>query len=337
MKHIIEKWDQNVHESAMWKFYFEDLDVGILDIETTGLDAARNKFVLGCLYNKGTGELHQVMAASRGEEVQALGEYLKLLADIDMVVTYNGRHFDLPFLYRRWEAAGMPASFPQVFNLDLYLVLSGHSPIKKLVPNMKQKTVEAYMGFWDSRSDEISGAESVELFNHYEATGDAQTEAKILLHNNDDVRQLTKLTKAIIKSDFHKAMYRQGFPIKSGAQLLKTEKIRIGRDGLCISGIQLRSPINYIGFELNGWPVMSRFKRSGGRDPGRFEITVPAVRQSGFTAVDLQAAGLMQEQFEQYPECAGGFLVIEDRNGIRYRETNHFVKAFTTKLMEEAT
>ena len=77
------------------------------------------------------------------------------------------------------------------YNLDLYLVLNGHSPIKKFVPNLKQKTVENYMGLWQSRTDEISGAESVELYNTYEKTGREDLESKILLHNSDDVIQLT--------------------------------------------------------------------------------------------------------------------------------------------------
>ena len=39
--------------------------------------------------------------------------------------------------------------------------------------------------------------------------------------------------------------------------------------------------------------------------------------------------------FKDYPGCASGFLVIEDTDGIKYRETNHFIIEFTKKIMEE--
>lgn len=340
MKHITEKWEQNIHESAIWDFYFQDLRIGVLDIETTGLNPARNKFVLGCLYDVSERTLHQVLAQSRAEEPVALAEYMKVLEDIDVVVTYNGRHFDMPFFDRRLTAnrSNLNLSCGHVYDLDLYLVLNGHSPIKKLVPNMKQKTIENYMGLWDTRADEISGAESVELFNHYEATGDPAAEAKILLHNNDDVRQLTRLTKAVTKSDFHKAMAKLGFPVKCGDTLLTVCKSRTEGESLVVTGIQNKSPINYVGFEVDGWPASCRFEKGRGKDPASFELKVPVIRQNGLAVVDLQEAGLEKEGctgFADYPGCGSGFLIIEDRDGLKYRETNHFIKAFIGRLFEE--
>ena len=339
MKHIVEEWHQNICDSSLWEFYFGGMRAGTLDIETTGLDPSRNKFILGCVYDAQSHALHQVLAESRSEEADALAEYMDILADLDVVVTYNGRHFDIPFIDTRLkkhpETSSLSCGF--LYDLDLYRVLSGHSPIRKLVPNMRQKTVENYMGLWDTRADEISGAESIELYNRYEATSDPNTEAKILLHNNDDVRQLTRLTKAITKSDFHKAMFRMGFPVKCGPAMLTVNNVRIQRDRLEFNGEQNRLPFRYLGFEINGWPATSRFTGEN------FEISVPVIRQRGITVVDLEAAGLADRnaagpsgiRFEDYPGCASGFLILEDANGIRYRETNHFIKEFTKKFMEE--
>ena len=194
---------------------------------------------------------------------------------------------------------------------------------------MKQKTVENYMGLWETRADEISGAESVELYNRYELTGDPDAESRILLHNNDDVRQLTRLTEAIKKSNFHKAMFRMGFPVKSGDRMITVREIKFRADGLECSGTQNRMPVNYAGFEQNGWPVMSSFR------DGSFRISIPVIRERGITAVDLEAAGIKDKSFEDYPDCISGFLVLEDADGIRYRETNHFIKEFTRRFMEE--
>jgi len=55
------------------------------------------------------------------------------------------------------------------------------------------------------------------------------------LHNSDDVRQLTKLTKIISKCDMHRAMMSMGFPTDKG---LKTGRPKLKSGCLCISGKQ---------------------------------------------------------------------------------------------------
>lgn len=272
MKHIIESWNEKTYDSAILDLYFKDLRLGVLDIETTGLNPDRNRFILGCLFDVSEGKLHQVLAENSNEEETVLEEFMKLVDNVDVVVTYNGRHFDMPFLARRWQKYNKGPEIA-VYDLDLYQVLNKHSQLRKLLPNLKQKTVEDYMGFWMSREDEISGAQSVELYKRYEATADPDLETRILLHNNDDVRQLTRLTKAVIKSDFHKAMFNLGFPVRCGEHLLEVRSIRQTRTGLKVSGRQLRDPVEYMGFEFNGEAVESRFHN------GEFEFTVPVMLQ----------------------------------------------------------
>ena len=336
MKHIIEEWGQNIYESALWNFYFGGMRVGVLDIETTGLYPARNKFILGCLYDAGRGELHQVLAESRAEEAEALAEYIRLIEDVDIVVTYNGKRFDMPFIEQRRRLTGAWDRPVTVYNLDLFLVLKGYSPIRQLVPNMKQKTIENDMGLWNTRTDEITGAESVDLYNHYEATGDREAERKILLHNNDDVRQLTKLTKAVIKSDFHRAMNGLGFPVKAGGNaaegtgeesLLLIESITLRKDTLTYGG-QYSGPGDYIGFEYNGRPVHWEFK------DGKFSVNVPVIRQDGLAIIDIEAAGVNAEAFSDYPGYGSGFIVIADERGNRPREMNRFIQIFTAALAD---
>ncbi|MDO4833952.1 MAG: ribonuclease H-like domain-containing protein [Bacillota bacterium] len=348
MKHIVETWDEKLYESVTWDFYFEGLNIGVLDIETTGLDPARNKFVLGCLLDVSKAELHQVIARSRAEEAVALGTYMRLLEDLDAVITYNGRRFDIPFLQRRRQACMGALDYlkqeenggcrthdegTSFYDLDLFQVLDKHSALRKILPNLKQKTVENYMGLWETRADRISGGESVELYDEYEATGDEAIEKKLLLHNRDDVKQLARLTRAVSKCDFHAAMFRQGFPIKTGSLLLRVENMRLEKEGLSCRGTQLRTPIDYMGFELDGWSVTSRFyKDRMAKSRGAFEIKLPLIRREGYVIVDLQAAGLLAEEFAGYPDSGSGFLVIGDPDGVRYRQTNHFIKSFIKRM-----
>jgi len=335
MKHITKHFDENIYTSSILDFYFSDMKVGVLDIETTGLDPSRNKFILGGLFDIRSGTMHQFFAESRSEEKAALEAFYGLLTGFDMVITYNGKHFDMPFIARRMKVHGIGSEYGHggtaadtaallPYNLDLYLVVNGHSPIKKFVPNLKQKTVEAYMGLWQSRDDEISGAESVELYNKYEKSGDKDLEAKILLHNSDDVLQLTRLMKVLSKCDMHKAMYHLGFP--SGTLIV--EKIKTEKNSLHISGRQLNG-IDYMGFSYGDWPVESHFESRN----MSFSMQLPVLRESGLCIIDLDAAGLERSLFEKYPSCSSGFLVLEDHNDRNFMETNHFVKVFLEEFM----
>lgn len=324
MKHLTHHYDEEIYESNLLRFYFRDMKIGVLDIETTGLNASRSKFILGGLYEPDGKTMHQFFAQRQAEEKAALTEFMKQVSALDMVVTYNGRHFDLPFMKKRMEALDIEGSLP--YNLDLYLVLNGHSPIRKFVPNLKQKTVENYMGLWSTRADEISGAESVTLYNTYEKTGDEALEEKILLHNSDDVLQLTRLLRVISKSDFHRAMFHLGFP----AEGLIVEKIRIDGNALMVSGTQHATRMDYMGFAFNDWPVEIRFDRKS----SDFYMKFPVIRNAGLCVIDLDAAKLERSAFEIYPTCYDGFLTLEKHNDRNFMEINHFIKAFLSRFMQ---
>ncbi|MDO4546161.1 MAG: ribonuclease H-like domain-containing protein [Bacillota bacterium] len=344
MKHLMRKYDETLYQSGLLDFYFKGLNMGILDIETTGLNPSRNKFILGGLYNCGEKTMHQFLAESRKEEPAALAAYLEELSKVDLVVTYNGKHFDMPFLEKRRAAFAntlayashadpTAASAPAAeslshdlahaklpYNLDLYLVVQGHSPIRKFVPNLKQKTVEDYMGLWQNREDEISGAESVTLYNTYEKTKDPQLEHKILLHNSDDVLQLTRLLRVVSKCDFHKAMFHLGFP--AGPLIVKN--IRLDHKELLVTGLQQGTSLDYRSFAWEDAPVETHFESK----TGSFTLRLPLLQDSGMRIADLDALGMDEKDFRQYPTYSSGFLALETPDGKNYMEINHFIKAF---------
>lgn len=327
MKHLVFEMNEEVPINRQFEGYFGGLRIGVLDIETTGLDRWKNEFILGGLYDVSEGLLHQVFAQNNSEEAEALEAFAEILEPIDVVITYNGRKFDMPFLEER--AARMQTSMPLPYDLDLYRVVRGYSPLKRLLPNLRQKTVEAYMGLWHSRTDEISGEESVYLYREYERTMDPALEEKILLHNRDDVEQLSRLLKVIDKCDFHGAMYNMGFPVKAGNRLLTVKDIRIGRNGFLIEGTQDRGAANFRCYELDGYDVEALFDRSR----GTFSIRMPLNWNRGLVVMDIRAAGLDEREFAAYPECGSGFLVIRGERDIKHRECNHLIRAYLNKLV----
>jgi len=319
MKHLTIDFKETMYSSSILDFYFGGMTAGVLDIETTGLNPSRNKFILGGLYNKDEETVHQLFAEKRADEANALAAYLDEIYKMDMLITYNGKHFDMPFIEKRAAVHGLDVK-PMPYNLDLYLVLNGHSPVKRFVPNLKQKTIENYMGLWVNRKDEISGGESVELYDQYEKSGDPELEKVILLHNSDDIMQLTRLLKIVSKCDFHRAMYHLGFP----AGPLNITKIRVERDHLFIQGIQRKISMDYMGYFWNNQPVESRFISAD----NTFFFKLPIIRQSGLVIADLDALGLDTEDFGKYPSYNSGFLVLEQESQRNHMEINHLIRDF---------
>ena len=328
MKHISFEMSETIHENRFFRTYFDGLRIGVLDIETTGLDPVRTQFVLGGVYDSGDGIFHQIFAQDLGEEREALRAFADLIAPLDAVVTYNGRRFDMPYLKERARRNGL-AEMPDPYDLDLYRMVRYHSPLKGLMPNLRQKTLENYMGLWQTRTDEISGAESVDLYLEYTRTEDPEIERQILLHNSDDICQLTRLTKVVEKCDVHKAMYSFGFPVGKMGPVVS--EIKIDRDVIRASGIQGPDPVDFRCYSLGGYPVSVAFER----DEKTFSMIIPIQEREGLSVIDLRAAGLDEEQFCRYPTSGSGFLVVRDQDKVKYMECNHLVREYIKKVLGE--
>lgn len=320
------------YRSKAFELYFKDLKLAAADIETTGLNPEKSRFVLGGLLTEEENGLkaHQFFAEDLSREQETLQAYLSALKDCDVLLTYNGHRFDLPFIRRR---AGSCAELLP-YNLDLYLLVKNYSPIRKFLPNLKQKTVENFMGFWEHRKDEISGKESVELYYRYLAERDPAVKRTILLHNHDDIIQLYRLLGVLEKCDLHRALYHMGFPVCTGSpeiSSLVVERISFSSDQMAVQGRQGQRAVSYRCFEWNGIPCSAQFS-AGSRT---FEVFIPIIRHSGMMLVDLQALKLDRSIFEKYPGCQEGFLILEEPGSAHYLEINHFVKVCLERIVNQ--
>lgn len=329
MKYIIDTIPYPSYCSKAFQLYFSGLDIGVLDIETTGLSPQRSKFVLGGLLTPEDGQLKaaQFFVETLDEEQETLRAYVKAVSEKDLVLTYNGRHFDIPFIQGRSQE---PVDLP--FNLDLYLLVKSYSPIRAFLPNLKQKTVENFMGFWEHREDEISGKESADLYYRYLSSRDPAVREKILLHNHDDIVQLYRLLKVLEKSDFHKAMARMGFPLRSQSGIrLIIERISTSENQLRIRGRQRSPAVNYRCFEWDGIPCSAYFNK----EEKTFSVSIPLIRHSGLMLVDLKALKMDIDPFLKYPGCQEGFLILEEQGEKHYLQTNHFIKLFLERMLNQ--
>lgn len=332
MEYINRKIEYPQYNSRAFQLYFHNMDVGVLDIETTGLSPKNSAFVLGGLVTpeKDGLKAEQFFAENLSQEQETLRSFWKAASEKDVLITFNGQHFDLPFM--RDRAPEIITDFP--FHLDLYLMVKKFSPIRKFMPNLKQKTIENYMGLWQYRKDEISGKDSVDLYYRFLSEKSDNLKDKILLHNHDDILQLYRLLKVLEKTEFHKAMFCQGFPIKSYCNEIPdliVNSIRIGSGQLQISGRQRTNPVEYRSYEYNGAMCHIRFDKND----RNFIIQLPLIEQSGMYLLDMEALGFVPEIMNKYPACREGFLILQAHEKINYLETNHFIKLFIERMTNQ--
>lgn len=237
--------------SKQFNRFFNANKISIFDIETTGLYPKHDKIILiGFVHimpDHNDGELVQFFAESHEEEKDILLNATHEVSESDILITYNGRSFDAPFLDTRCKKYSIHSK--NIFNLDLYQLVRNYSTLKNVLGSLSQKSMEGFMQIEHLRADEISGGESVNLYNEYtsNALDSFKSEAllnKILLHNRDDVLQLTRLISLLKYFDLNVAVEKIGFTTKD---LLVTE-YTLSSTQFKINGLQKNEYVDYISF-----------------------------------------------------------------------------------------
>jgi uncharacterized protein YprB with RNaseH-like and TPR domain len=324
-------YKEEFYQSKILNTYFDNLNIGIVDIETTGLNPDRSRFILGGLVvpdSQGKKAI-QLLSESKEEEGEVLHAYLSEMKDLDILITYNGDHFDLPFLGKRISYNRIPREvLPTFQSIDLYRILDRHSTLRKLLPNLKQKTVETFLGLWSDRADEISGAESVELYNRYVRTGDLSLRDTILLHNKDDILQLSRLMKVFEKLDIHKIMYHTGFIVSHLGKKIYIKSIELKKDSIFVTGKHKNIPIDYRCY-LHSHEAQLSVKT------GIFSLRIPWQNAKNYTYIDLEEFSWDLSALEKYAGYQSGYLLISQGDEINYAELNHLIKLVIKEILKE--
>lgn len=169
--------------------------IGYLDLECSHLKADIGILLTWCIKREGGAILEgsitrsDIRKAKKGDEDRrVVRECVEALNEFDIVVTYYGSRFDIPFL--RTRAVSMGLAFPPfgaVKHIDAYDILRHRFCLlsKKLVHCCK-----ALLGKTDKTTIEWPIWREA-------ARGDAKALAYILEHNRADVRDLEKLYLAV--------------------------------------------------------------------------------------------------------------------------------------------
>ena len=327
MINIKDKLDICCDFPAFFNLFFAGKSFAALDIETTGLSPNFSAVILiGLVIFDGKEAcLEQFFAETPAEEKEIIALANKSLEDVDYVVTYNGKLFDIPFLNKRSEKYGI--KFRALCNLDLFMIMKHYSDLPKLLGSMSQKSLEVFAGLSTDRSDKISGKESVELYSQYQTTGSKDMLSQILLHNSDDIKQLFQLVSVIKHADFSRAICHQGMPHEGGF----IEKIDFKHSTLFIKG-HMEDAIDYISFPSFEAPYSVNISKID----SKYVIEIPAETVTGSAFIDIKNMASMDELGDnKLPGFDNNYLIIKENNRFNYTEIAIFAQTFTSKIISE--
>ena len=168
-----------------------------MDIETTGLSSSP-LFLIGIMvWHEGDFDIRQYLARHYGEERAVIAQFLAEMAVRALLVTFNGKSFDYPFVRARAAATGVPMVDPRI-HLDL-LHLGRHFWRGRL-PNCKLQTLEGFLCKREREGD-IPGSEIPDAYHAYVRSGNACQIVSILEHNMLDLVTLADIMTRIPDED----------------------------------------------------------------------------------------------------------------------------------------
>lgn len=165
-----------------------------LDTETTGLAGGTGTvpFLLGLAWldpETNLFVLEQVLLRRLGEEAPILDLLTARLAQASMIVTYNGKAFDLPLLRTRYVMNRLPKPVEPP-HLDLV-----HMARRIHKTRLKSRTLVAVENevLGRGRVGDVAGGEIVATYAHFLRTGDDEALLGVVEHNGADVLSMVAL------------------------------------------------------------------------------------------------------------------------------------------------
>jgi uncharacterized protein YprB with RNaseH-like and TPR domain len=163
--------------------------VALFDLETTGL-ASTPVFLVGTMgWEEGRLVVRQFLARHYAEEPAILSLFLEWAASKELLVSFNGKSFDLPYVRVRAAANGIP------FGLDLPhfdLLHVSRRAWPDAVPDHRLQTLEAHV-CGRVRSGDIPSHEIPDAYHAFVRTANAAELVEILRHNMLDLVTLADL------------------------------------------------------------------------------------------------------------------------------------------------
>ncbi len=186
---VLARWAQRTHIALRGpdKFIF-------LDTETSGLSGGTGTFVfmIGLGFQSDEGfHLVQLFMRDPGQEMSFLAALNHFINSFEVVVTFNGKAFDIPLLNMRHVLNGFTSPFKEIDHIDI-LPLARRIWRNRL-SNRALSNLEIEILGVERTQAEVPGWMIPELYFEYLRSGDARPLAGIFYHNANDILSLAGL------------------------------------------------------------------------------------------------------------------------------------------------
>ncbi len=248
-----------------------------IDTETTGLSggAGTYVFLVGAAKIEKDGiHLAQFFLQDPANEPCQLAALEEFSANARVVVSYNGKSFDLPRIKNRYLFHGWPPPFQNIYHLDMLHIV--RRLWKTQLPTCSLGDVEYHLLGIRRASHDIPGWQVSEKFFEYLQNGDPDPLKGVFYHNEVDVISLVTLLNYITDrlSNPLSDSYRESQDlIPIGRYLADLSKIDLSIEVLS-STLQNKSlPIN---LKVLGLKSLAMIYKKG----RNFELAVPLWKKS---------------------------------------------------------
>lgn len=161
-----------------------------LDLETLGL-FSRPVILFGLArLRDGRIEVEQHLVRDPAYERGALAAALAALGDAALLISFNGRSFDVPYLAERAAYYGLDHAVP-AHHLDLLPI--ARRLWRDRLPDCRLSTVEAGVLGHERPLDDLPSAMVPEFYTAYHRTGNPGPLLPILAHNREDLISMVRL------------------------------------------------------------------------------------------------------------------------------------------------
>lgn len=235
-----------------------------IDTETTGLAGGSGTFAFliggGSITERGF-EMKQWFMREHGEEPAALESFARWLDQFDVLITYNGRAFDVPLLETRYRLSRMKPPFERLRHIDL---LYGARRLWRLAEESCRLGELESKILGVTRTGDVGGAFIPNLYFEYLRTKNAAPLSPVLSHNQIDVLSLACLTAVV------PCAFREPSQLKRGAEMVGLARWLRGQgreeESLALMREAVRKPMDEALLYETLWHIAELERRLGRHD-----------------------------------------------------------------------
>ncbi|MEI7833145.1 MAG: ribonuclease H-like domain-containing protein [bacterium] len=161
-----------------------------LDLETTGLGQTP-LFLIGTMsWEQDNFVVRQFLARDYREEAAVLQLFLDMAAEKRLLITFNGKSFDLPMVYQRSEKHSIPCA---LHSHHFDLLHESRRAWRDQLPNCQLQTLEKHICGHPPRSGDIPSELIPAAYKKFMTNGNAIELAQIMSHNLRDLLTMAEL------------------------------------------------------------------------------------------------------------------------------------------------